>query len=199
MRSLARPTCFIKSLMGEGKGRASSCAISVCAGNRFGLCTAGRAGGFADARRGGLAAAERARRVGARGCGQPEGRGVTRVTVSADAETITIHIPLEFSKRGRRKLVVAPDGAEWAPRPRVDNAMVKALARAEDAGHWRLRDAGGFGDGEGRRAVLRWPKAAADAADSGDRLGDPWRAAAGEGVTRHGPCACAAADRVSTG
>jgi hypothetical protein len=27
-------------------------------------------------------------------------------------------------------LVVTPDGAEWAPRPRVDNAMVKALARA---------------------------------------------------------------------
>jgi hypothetical protein len=26
--------------------------------------------------------------------------------------------------------VVTPDGAEWAPRPRVDNAMVKALARA---------------------------------------------------------------------
>ncbi len=23
-----------------------------------------------------------------------------------------------------------PDGATWAPRPRVDNAMVKALARA---------------------------------------------------------------------
>jgi hypothetical protein len=26
--------------------------------------------------------------------------------------------------------VVTPDGTEWAPRPRVDNAMVKALARA---------------------------------------------------------------------
>jgi hypothetical protein len=26
--------------------------------------------------------------------------------------------------------VVTPDGAEWAPQPRVDNAMVKALARA---------------------------------------------------------------------
>jgi hypothetical protein len=26
--------------------------------------------------------------------------------------------------------VVTPDGAEWAPRPRVDNAMIKALARA---------------------------------------------------------------------
>ena len=35
-----------------------------------------------------------------------------------------------FRKRGGRKLVVTPDGAEWAPRPRVDNAMVKALARA---------------------------------------------------------------------
>ena len=25
---------------------------------------------------------------------------------------------------------MTPDGAEWAPRPRVDNAMVKAVARA---------------------------------------------------------------------
>jgi len=55
---------------------------------------------------------------------------VNRVTVSADGETITVHIPLTFRKRGGRKLVVTPDGAEWAPRPRVDNAMVKALARA---------------------------------------------------------------------
>ena len=45
-------------------------------------------------------------------------------------QTITVHIPLTFKKRGGRKLVVTPDGAEWAPRPRVDNAMVKALARA---------------------------------------------------------------------
>jgi hypothetical protein len=55
---------------------------------------------------------------------------VTRATVSADGGTITVHIPLTFRKRGGRKLVVTPDGAEWAPRPRVDNAMVKALARA---------------------------------------------------------------------
>jgi hypothetical protein len=26
--------------------------------------------------------------------------------------------------------MLTPDGAEWAPRPRVDNSMVKALARA---------------------------------------------------------------------
>jgi hypothetical protein len=55
---------------------------------------------------------------------------MTRATVSADGDTITVHIPLTFRKRGGRKRVVTPDGAEWAPRPRVDNAMVKALARA---------------------------------------------------------------------
>jgi ParB-like chromosome segregation protein Spo0J len=37
---------------------------------------------------------------------------------------------MKFVKRGGRKAVVTPDGAPWAPRPRVDNAMVKALARA---------------------------------------------------------------------
>ena len=63
-----------------------------------------------------------------------------RATVSADGETITVHIPLTFRKRGGRNLVVTPDGAEWAPRPRVDNAMVKALARAF---RWRkMLDAG---------------------------------------------------------
>jgi hypothetical protein len=55
---------------------------------------------------------------------------VTRATVSADGETIVVHIPMTFRRRGGRKLVVTPDGAECAPRPRVDNAMVKALARA---------------------------------------------------------------------
>ena len=37
---------------------------------------------------------------------------------------------MTFKKRRRRKLVVAPDGGAWAPRARVDNAMVKALVRA---------------------------------------------------------------------
>ena len=52
------------------------------------------------------------------------------MAVSADAETITVHIPFSVRRRGGRKLVVTPDGSPWAPRPRVDNAMVKALARA---------------------------------------------------------------------
>jgi hypothetical protein len=48
-----------------------------------------------------------------------------------------------FAKRGGRKLVLTPDGAEWAPRPRVDNAMVKAVARAF---RWRKQlDQGAYG------------------------------------------------------
>ena len=49
--------------------------------------------------------------------------------VSTEDQT-TVHAPFVFKKRGGRKLVVTPDSAEWAPRPRVDNAMVKARARA---------------------------------------------------------------------
>lgn len=55
---------------------------------------------------------------------------MTRATASAIGESITVHIPMTFRKRGGRKLVVTPDGAEWAPPPRIDNAMVKGLARA---------------------------------------------------------------------
>ena len=58
-----------------------------------------------------------------------------------------MHIPLTFRRRGGRKLVVTPDGAPWAPRPRVDNAIVKALARAfrwrkmlDDGAHPTLED-----------------------------------------------------------
>lgn len=45
--------------------------------------------------------------------------------------TITISIPIKMRKRGGRKLVLAPDGANWAPAgPKVDSTLVKALARA---------------------------------------------------------------------
>jgi hypothetical protein len=54
---------------------------------------------------------------------------VTRVTVSEDG-VITVHLALTFVKHGGRKAVITPDGSAWVPRPRVDNAMVKALARA---------------------------------------------------------------------
>jgi len=42
-----------------------------------------------------------------------------------------VHVPLTFAKRGGRKQIVLPDGTpSWAPpRARVDNTMVKAIAR----------------------------------------------------------------------
>lgn len=53
-----------------------------------------------------------------------------RATAFAYGEAITFQIPMTFTKRGGRKLVVTPDGAPWAPRPRIDNALLRALARA---------------------------------------------------------------------
>jgi hypothetical protein len=49
-----------------------------------------------------------------------------------DGETVTVKIPLRLRKRGGRKILIAPEGAVgWVPqRARVDNAMVKTIARA---------------------------------------------------------------------
>ena len=112
-----------------------------------------------------------------------EDSGVTRATVLADGRGSPSIPSMAFRRRGGRKLVVTPDGAEWAPRPRVDNAMVKALARAFrwrkmlDAGvHATLED---LARAKGVARVLRQPGPAADAARAGDRGGDPRRAAAG--------------------
>lgn len=53
-----------------------------------------------------------------------------------DGETVNIKIPFRLHKRGGRKILIAPEGAVgWVPqRARVDNAMVKAIARAH---RWR--------------------------------------------------------------
>jgi hypothetical protein len=56
---------------------------------------------------------------------------MTKPKMSWDGRTLTVHVPLAFRKRGGRKIIIAPQGAEaWAPpRPGVDNTLVKALAR----------------------------------------------------------------------
>jgi len=53
-------------------------------------------------------------------------------SLSPDGRTLTIHVPMTFKTRGGHKLVITPDGVpSWAePRTRIDNTMVKALARA---------------------------------------------------------------------
>ena len=60
-----------------------------------------------------------------------------------DGRTLTVRVPLTVRKRGGRRQVVMPDGACWGqPRPRVDNTMVKAIARAH---RWkRLMESGRF-------------------------------------------------------
>jgi len=57
---------------------------------------------------------------------------MTDARLSPDGRTLTIHVPMSFKTRGGRKLVITPDGVpSWAkPRTRIDNTMVKALARA---------------------------------------------------------------------
>lgn len=60
-----------------------------------------------------------------------------------DGRTLTVRVPLNLRKRGGRKQVVAQEGTCWGqPRPRVDNTMVKAIARAH---RWkRLLESGRF-------------------------------------------------------
>jgi hypothetical protein len=60
-----------------------------------------------------------------------------------DAGALTVTVPMTFKKRGGRKLVIAPKGADaWSlPRARIDNTLVKALARAH---RWKKLFDSGF-------------------------------------------------------
>ena len=51
--------------------------------------------------------------------------------MTSGPHTLTVRVPFAIRKRGGRKLVIAPSGTEinTPVRCRVDNAMVKALAR----------------------------------------------------------------------
>ena len=51
--------------------------------------------------------------------------------MSEAAQTLTVRVPFTIRKRGGRKLAIAANGSTLAPpRPRLDNTLVKALARA---------------------------------------------------------------------
>ena len=54
-------------------------------------------------------------------------------SIASEGRTMTVRVPISIRRRGGRKLVLAPDGAEVTATPvtrHVDNAMVKAIARA---------------------------------------------------------------------
>ena len=57
---------------------------------------------------------------------------MTDARLSHDGRSITVRVPMAFTKRGGRKLVISPGGVSTvaSARPRIDNTMIKALARA---------------------------------------------------------------------
>ena len=66
---------------------------------------------------------------------------MNEIRLSADGSTITVFVPMTWRRRGGRKVIIAPPGCDdWAPLPRIDNALVKALARAH---RWRRLLEGG--------------------------------------------------------
>ena len=52
---------------------------------------------------------------------------------ATDQTTITVHVPMKFTIRGGRKTILS-DAVPAPPQPRIDNALLKALARAH---RWR--------------------------------------------------------------
>ena len=63
----------------------------------------------------------------------------------APVQTVTVEVPFTIRKRGGRKQVITPDGASaWVfPRTRIDNTMIKAIARGF---RWRrLLETGVYG------------------------------------------------------
>ena len=58
---------------------------------------------------------------------------MSKAKLSDDGRTVTVRIPISIRRRGGRKLVLAPDGTldkGTVICRRIDNAMVKAIARA---------------------------------------------------------------------
>ena len=49
-----------------------------------------------------------------------------------DGTTIVVDIPMQWKRRGGRKVIIAPDGNDaWAPaKPRPNETLIRALARA---------------------------------------------------------------------
>lgn len=54
-----------------------------------------------------------------------------------DLDTITVRIPMTFERRGGRKLIIGPDGADPAPsKPDIDETLIRGLVKAHC---WRSR------------------------------------------------------------
>ena len=69
---------------------------------------------------------------------------MTEIMLSPEGTTITVFVPIAWRRSGGRKVIVAPPGYnDWAPPPKIDRALVKALARAH---RWqRMLESGEYG------------------------------------------------------
>ena len=110
---------------------------------------------------------------------EPKGSVMAKPKIKSDGRTITVRVPISIRKRGGRKVVLAPDGTVHDPRKllcqQVDNAMVKAIARAfrwremlENGTHATIKEIAN--DEESMSPMSRG--SSADAAGAGDRGGD---------------------------
>jgi hypothetical protein len=58
---------------------------------------------------------------------------MSKPKISSDGRTITVQVPISIRKRGGRRFMLAPDSMDITTSPihrHIDNAMVKAIARA---------------------------------------------------------------------
>ncbi|MBF0628727.1 MAG: hypothetical protein HQL91_10985 [Magnetococcales bacterium] len=62
-----------------------------------------------------------------------ESAGQAQYTLSTDGSMLSIFIPVQFKRRGGRKMIVAPDGVVGRPAER-DETMIQAVAKA-----WKWR------------------------------------------------------------
>ena len=64
--------------------------------------------------------------------GMKASRGLAADDWAFDGQTITVRIPMQWKRRGGRKVIIAPEGGDaWPPaKPRPDEILIRALARA---------------------------------------------------------------------
>ena len=69
---------------------------------------------------------------------------MSEISLSPDGSAVAVFLPMAWRRRGGRKVIVAPPGCDdWAPPPKIDPALVKALARAH---RWRrILESGEYG------------------------------------------------------
>ena len=105
-------------------------------------------------------------------------RGAAHQDWEFDGKTITVHIPMAWKRHGGRKVIIAPDGGDaWAPpKPRPDETLIRALARAHRWRRligWEVPVGGGDRRSGGRNSELRQPAATDYSAWARHRRGDP--------------------------